>query len=68
MSHQCPAVRCPVRVDLDQLMCPQHWRMVPGPFRSAVWIAWKDGAGAGTSQHTAAIEAAVRSVNEKLAR
>jgi hypothetical protein len=68
MTHDCPATRCLVRVGPEMLMCPAHWRMVPGPFRTAVWNAWRDGAGAGTVQHAAAIEAAVRSVNEKLAR
>ena len=68
MTHECPATACPVQVRGEMLMCAPHWRMVAAPVRAAVWDAWKDGAGAGTPQHFAAIEAAVRSVNEKLAR
>ncbi len=68
MTHDCPAGACLARVGQDKLMCPAHWRMVPAAMRTAIWNAWQDGAGAGTPQHTAAINAAIRSVNEKLAR
>ena len=67
MTHECPATGCTRDVSIDMLMCPRHWRMVPGAIRAAVWNAWQDGAGAGTTQHAAAITAAIRSVNEKLA-
>lgn len=67
MTHECPATGCTRDVDNDMLMCPQHWRMVAQPVRTAVWNAWDNRAGAGTAQHTAAIHAAIRSVNEKLA-
>jgi hypothetical protein len=68
VTHDCPATGCPERVGHEMLMCPRHWYMVPGVIRSAVWKAWDDGAGAYTEQHAAAVEAAIRSVNEKLAR
>lgn len=67
MSHECPATGCTREVSIDMLMCRSHWYMVPHAMRTAVWNAWQDGAGAGTTQHTAAINAAIRSVNEKLA-
>jgi hypothetical protein len=67
MTHECPAAGCTREVSIDMLMCRQHWYMVPGAIRTAVWNAWQDGAGAGTAQHTAAISSAIRSVNEKLA-
>jgi hypothetical protein len=67
MTHECPATGCTREVSITMLMCRSHWYMVPGAIRTAVWNAWQDGAGAGTTQHTAAIHAAVRSVNEKLA-
>ena len=41
--------------------------MVPAPLRTAVWSAWQDGAGAGSPAHAAAIRAAIRAVNGKLA-
>jgi hypothetical protein len=67
MTHECPAAGCPREVSIDMLMCPGHWYMVPKALRTAVWNAWDDGAGTGTAQHTAAINSAIRSVNEKLA-
>lgn len=68
MTHKCPAAGCPGEVRTEMLMCRTHWYMVPQAIRAAVWNAWQDGAGAGTAQHAAAITAAIRSVNEKLAR
>ena len=67
MNHECPATGCTSDVSIDMLMCRSHWYMVPKPLRTAVWNAWHDGYGASTPQHTAAINAAIRSVNEKLA-
>ncbi len=67
MTHECPATGCDREVRTGMLMCAPHWYMVPVPVRTAVWNAWADGAGAGTTQHRAAINAAIRSVNEKLA-
>lgn len=68
MTHECPVTDCPEQVRVDMLMCAPHWRMAPGAIKGAVWNAWRDGAGAGTVQHAAAIAAAIRSVNERLAR
>jgi hypothetical protein len=67
MTHECPAAGCTREIRYEMLMCPIHWRMVAQPVRAAVWNAWQDGAGAGSPQHAAAIRAAIRSVNEKLA-
>lgn len=67
MSHECPATGCDREIPYGMLMCSRHWYMVSPPLRTAVWNAWQDGAGAGTPQHAAAINAAIRSVNEKLA-
>jgi hypothetical protein len=68
MTHACLPPVCARQVSADQLMCREHWYMVPNAIRTAVWVAWQDGAGAGTAQHRAAIEAARRSVAERLAR
>lgn len=67
-THVCPAAPCAEQISADQLMCRAHWYMLPAAIRTAVWVAWQDGAGAGTRQHQAAIAAAIRSVNERLAR
>jgi len=39
---------------------------VPKPLRNAVWRAWARRTGAGTPAHTAAILAAIDSVNAQL--
>ena len=65
-GHQCPASECGEGVAPGMLMCRTHWRMVPADLRSAVWSAWRRGAGAGTPEHRAAILAAVDAVNGKL--
>ena len=61
--HTCPGFRCTAEVDSSQLMCPACWRLVPAPVRRAVWVAWRRGAGAGSSAHRAAIRLAIAAVN-----
>lgn len=58
-SHRCPGPGCARRVPAARLTCPACWRKVPAPFRAAVWTAWRDGEGAGSPEHTAAITAAI---------
>jgi hypothetical protein len=41
------------------LACGGHWYQVPRPVRNAVWRAWDNGGGAGSAEHTAAIQAAI---------
>jgi hypothetical protein len=64
-GRPCPVRACTWPVPPGRLMCPGHWRMVPGPVRKAVWAAWQGGAGAGSPAHLAAIRAAIRSVNSQ---
>ena len=66
MTHTCPGPRCTAEVDPAMLMCPAHWRQVPGPVRRAVWVAWNRGAGAGTRAHAAAIRLAVAAVSRDI--
>jgi hypothetical protein len=54
VSHQSPANRCPGTVNDALLMCCAHWSMVPAPLRAAMWNAWADGTGTGTTAHRAA--------------
>jgi hypothetical protein len=63
MTHTCPGPRCDAEVGSSQLMCPACWYQVPKPVRRAVWIAWRRGAGAGSSAHRAAIRLAIAAVN-----
>lgn len=63
LTHDCPANECERQVASHMLMCGRHWRMVPQPLRRAVWAAWRNGAGAGTPEHRAAIRRAIEAVN-----
>lgn len=42
LSHLCAAPGCDKVVPGDVLMCYPHWRLVPGPLRRRVTIAWRD--------------------------
>ncbi len=63
MTHQCPGPGCAKEVDSSMLMCPACWYQVPKPIRTAVWRAWRRGAGAGTQAHRAAMSAAITAVS-----
>ncbi len=62
-SHTCPADGCGKQVPEHMLMCSSDWYRVPKALRNAVWGAWRNGMGAGSPEHTAAIQAAVKAVN-----
>jgi hypothetical protein len=64
-THVCPVADCTLQVDNGLLMCPAHWRQVPGAIQNAVWAAWRNGAGEGSLAHHSAITAAVRAVGRR---
>lgn len=51
------------QVPSNRLMCKADWYRVPKPIRDAVWNTWRSGAGAGTTEHRAAILAAIGACN-----
>jgi hypothetical protein len=59
MSHRCPGPGCDAQVPYEMLACRRHWYQVPRALRNAVYTAWRNGAGAATSAHTAALDAAI---------
>ncbi len=59
MSHICPGPDCTAHVADHMLMCRPHWYQVPRALRDEVWATWRNGAGAGTAEHTQAIHAAI---------
>lgn len=65
-THRCPGGRCPRQVTEDKLFCGIHYRLLPGPFRKALYDAWDDGRGQGSAAHRAAIRAAIDQVNMRL--
>lgn len=43
MSHHCHAKGCQTKCKPEFLMCPRHWRMVPGQFQRLVWAHYRPG-------------------------
>ena len=60
-SHLCPA-GCGQPVPAHRLMCRTDWYRVPKLLRDTVWATWRNGLGAGSPEHTAAITTAVQSL------
>jgi hypothetical protein len=58
--HICPGPECEKEIPYEMLACSRHWYQVPKPLRSAVYHAWDNGNGAGSAEHTAAMDAAIR--------
>ena len=59
--HHCPC-GCQQEIPSTRLMCRTSWYLVPKELRDAVWQTWRDGLGTGSTEHTAAIRAAVASI------
>jgi len=57
--HDCPGPGCKAKVPYEMLACRRHWRQVPQRLQNRVYATWKDGDGAGSGEHTEAIEAAI---------
>ena len=60
MTHPCPGPECEAEVPYEMLACSRHWYQVSRTVRNAVYRAWRNGAGGGTEEHLAAMEAAIR--------
>ncbi len=67
VSHLCPAGACPVTLPDHLLMCRPHWYMVPGHLRTAVYGAYRHGAGVGSMALFLAHAAAINAVQNRLA-
>jgi hypothetical protein len=67
--HACPGPLCKGEADVapHMLMCGRDWaalRRGAKPYAQAVWATWKNGAGAGSPAHTAAMQAAIRKARQ----
>lgn len=64
--HSCPAPGCQ-RDDIpdEMFMCSQDWYKVRKPLRTAIWRAYRNGAGVGTPQLRTAHQAAIRSLERE---
>lgn len=58
-DHECPAPGCKRRVPYEMLACRVHYRLLPNPIRNRLYRTWRDGDGAGSPEHAAAIEACI---------
>lgn len=58
-SHQCPGPGCKASVPYAMLACRAHWYQVSRPIRALVYRTWDHGLGAGSSEHTRAMELAI---------
>lgn len=65
MTHECLPGLCKRRVPAHMLFCRNHWYRVPVMLRQAVWAAWDNGRGAGTSEHMLAISDAIEAVRAR---
>lgn len=43
MTHHCHAKGCTTKCKPEFLMCPKHWRMVPGQYQRLVWAHYRVG-------------------------
>lgn len=41
------------------LACRAHWYSLPRGLRNRIWAAWKNGEGAGSPEHEAAVDEAI---------
>ena len=57
--HRCPIGDCTVQVSRELLMCPRHWQLVPAKLKRALRRVWRNGQGAGTRAHRAAVHACI---------
>jgi hypothetical protein len=58
-THRCPGPACNRQVASDMLACGRHWRQVSPDTQTAVYAAWRRGAGRGTPEHTEAMDRAI---------
>ena len=65
MSHQCPAPGCERMVADHMLMCRPDWYRVPQLLRGDVWATWRNGRGAGSADHRAAMFTAIESLEKR---
>lgn len=58
MRHACPGLCGMVAIPADRVACPRCWYRLPAKLRSAIWQAYRKGAGVGTYEHRMALVAA----------
>lgn len=58
-AHRCPGPGCERTVASDKLACYRHWGQVSPAVQNKVYAAWRGGRGAGSDEHTLAMEEAI---------
>lgn len=72
-THKCPVASCENQLEGWRAFCSDHWRMIPKHLREAVDATWRYRRAEPRSRqriiaHQAAIAAAARNVDARLAR
>lgn len=62
-STRCPIPGCDWVKAPDELLCRNHWRMVPRALRDAVWREFRRRRG--SQEHLAACRAAIDSITQR---
>lgn len=65
VMKDCPVGLCGTRIVRELVMCSLHWSRVPEGLRQQVRAAARGSRGVGSSAHGAAVQAAVRYLNER---
>jgi hypothetical protein len=58
---RCAVSGCSEQVDPSRLMCRGHWYRLPRQLRDLVWMTWRSGEGALSSEHLEAVRLAISS-------
>jgi hypothetical protein len=59
--HNCPVCDA-TGVPYEKLMCFRCWTKVPSPLQRRLYATWRDGAGAGSAEHEAAMADCLRAL------
>jgi hypothetical protein len=64
--HRCPIDGCATPVPVTQLMCREHWSLVPPDEARELYAAYDRGRGWGSERHLEAMDAAIEAVRQAL--
>lgn len=60
MPHVCPNPPCKAQVSDNMLACRKDWYRLPRSLRNRIWVAWAEGEGAGSPEHSGLVRQAIQ--------